>query len=103
MPPADLEQFLAAGPPPVFVGFGSRNPTDGARLTEIVAEARRQARVRMVVQAGWANLGAALQDDDDVLVIGEAPHFRARRRLSRRFTSGDATLDQAGHGPGLAI
>jgi len=28
----------------------------------------------MVVQAGWANLGAALQDDDDVLVIGEAPH-----------------------------
>jgi sterol 3beta-glucosyltransferase len=26
--PPDLERFLAAGPPPVFVGFGSRNPAD---------------------------------------------------------------------------
>jgi sterol 3beta-glucosyltransferase len=74
MPPADLERFLAAGPPPVFVGFGSRNPADAARLTGIVAAARRQAGVRMVIQAGWASLGAALQDDDDVIVIGEAPH-----------------------------
>jgi sterol 3beta-glucosyltransferase len=73
-PPADLERFLAAGPPPVFVGFGSRNPADAARLTGIVAAARRQARVRMVIQAGWANLGAALEEDDDVIVIGEAPH-----------------------------
>jgi sterol 3beta-glucosyltransferase len=73
-PPADLERFLAAGPPPVFVGFGSRNPADAARLTGIVAAARRQAGVRMVIQAGWASLGAALQDDGDVIVIGEAPH-----------------------------
>jgi UDP:flavonoid glycosyltransferase YjiC (YdhE family) len=73
-PPADLERFLAAGPPPVFVGFGSRNPADAARLTGIVAAARRQAGVRMIIQAGWANLGSALADDDDVIVIGEAPH-----------------------------
>jgi UDP:flavonoid glycosyltransferase YjiC (YdhE family) len=73
-PPADLERFLAAGPPPVFVGFGSRNPADAARLTRIVAGARRAAGVRMVVQSGWASLGAELQDDNDVIVIGEAPH-----------------------------
>jgi sterol 3beta-glucosyltransferase len=73
-PPADLERFLAAGPPPVFVGFGSRNPADSARLSGIVAAARRQAGVRMVVQAGWASLGGELQDDDGAIVIGEAPH-----------------------------
>jgi len=73
-PPADLERFLAAGPPPVFVGFGSRNPADADRLSAVVAAARRAAGVRMVIQAGWANLGAAEQDDDDVIVIGEAPH-----------------------------
>jgi sterol 3beta-glucosyltransferase len=28
----------------------------------------------MVIQAGWADLGAAEQGDDDVIVIGEAPH-----------------------------
>jgi sterol 3beta-glucosyltransferase len=73
-PPAELERFLAAGPPPVFVGFGSRNPADAARLTQIVAAARRQAGVRMVIQAGWADLGAALKADHEVIVIGEAPH-----------------------------
>jgi len=73
-PPADLERFLAAGPPPVFVGFGSMNPTHGARLTGIVAEARRRAGVRMVIQSGWASLGSGLQDDEDVIVIGETPH-----------------------------
>ncbi|MHB1594835.1 MAG: glycosyltransferase [Streptosporangiaceae bacterium] len=73
-PPADLERFLAAGPPPVVVGFGSRNPADAARLTGIVSAARRMAGVRMVVQAGWANLGSALAADDDVIVIAEAPH-----------------------------
>jgi sterol 3beta-glucosyltransferase len=73
-PPADLERFLAAGPPPVFVGFGSRNPADADRLSAIVAAARRAAGVRMVIQAGWANLDGAGQDDDDVIVIGEAPH-----------------------------
>ena len=73
-PPAGLERFLAAGPPPVFVGFGSRNPSDAARLSGIVAAARRKAGVRMVIQAGWASLGAGLQDDDDMIVIGETPH-----------------------------
>jgi sterol 3beta-glucosyltransferase len=74
-PPADLERFLAAGPPPVFVGFGSRNPADADRLSAVVAAARRAAGVRMVIQSGWANLGAAgEQDEDDVIVIGEAPH-----------------------------
>jgi len=73
-PPADLERFLAAGPPPVFVGFGSRNPADADRLSRIVAAARRAAGVRMVIQSGWANLGAAEQPDDDMIVIGETPH-----------------------------
>lgn len=74
-PPADLERFLAAGPPPVFVGFGSRNPAGAGRLTEIVAAARRQTGVRMVVQAGWANLGAGHREaGEDVITIGEVPH-----------------------------
>jgi len=81
-PPADLERFLAAGPPPVFVGFGSRNPAGAARLTATVAAARRQAGVRMVVQAGWAGLGAELRDDDDVIVIGEAPHDWLFRKMA---------------------
>lgn len=73
-PPPELERFLAAGPPPVCVGFGSRNPKDAARLAAIIAEARRSTGVRMVVQSGWANLSSQLEEDDEVIVIGEAPH-----------------------------
>jgi sterol 3beta-glucosyltransferase len=74
MPPADLERFVDAGPPPVFIGFGSRNPADADRLNDVIAAARQQAGVRMVIQAGWAGLGAASRASEDVIVIGEVPH-----------------------------
>ncbi|GAA3990170.1 glycosyltransferase [Allokutzneria multivorans] len=70
-PPQRLTDFLDAGPPPVYVGFGSRNPGDSARLNDVVRAALRMAGVRGVVQAGWADLSI---EDDDVITIGEAPH-----------------------------
>lgn len=69
-PPSELVDFLGAGPPPVFVGFGSMT-VDGARLSEIVTAAIRRARVRAVVQAGWAGLSSA---GDDILQVGDVPH-----------------------------
>jgi UDP:flavonoid glycosyltransferase YjiC (YdhE family) len=70
-PPA-LARFLADGPPPVFVGFGSM-VSEGDRLTDLVGAALRRAGVRGVVQAGWAGLSAG-RTDRDVITIGEAPH-----------------------------
>ncbi|OZM79875.1 glycosyltransferase [Pseudonocardia sp. MH-G8] len=66
-----LTEFLAAGPPPVFVGFGSLAASHGERLSTLVREAVRRAGVRAVVQAGWAGLHVA---DDDVLTVGHVPH-----------------------------
>ncbi|MGN5377915.1 glycosyltransferase [Streptomyces lasalocidi] len=70
-PPAELVDFLQAGPPPVFFGFGSMAPSRGDRLGELVAVAVARAGVRAVVQAGWAGLSAV---GDDVLAIGDLPH-----------------------------
>jgi sterol 3beta-glucosyltransferase len=70
-PPPPLARFLADGPRPVFVGFGSMAPGQGARLGAIVGEAVRRAGVRAVVQAGWSGLAI---DGEHVLSIGEAPH-----------------------------
>ncbi|MCI2421012.1 glycosyltransferase [Saccharopolyspora sp. K220] len=70
-PPAALVDFLASGPPPVYVGFGSRNPRDAERISEIVSTALRRAGARGVLQAGWAGLAA---DGDDVINIDEVPH-----------------------------
>jgi UDP:flavonoid glycosyltransferase YjiC (YdhE family) len=65
--------FLDAGPPPVYLGFGSvmTGPKAAARLSELALAALRAAGVRGVIQAGWANLDARA---DDVLTIGEVPH-----------------------------
>jgi sterol 3beta-glucosyltransferase len=73
-PPADLENFLNAGSPPVFISFGSMAPVGADRLSDLVATAGRQAGVRMVIQAGRASLANADPASDDAIVIGEVPH-----------------------------
>ena len=78
-PSAELSDFLASGPPPVFIGFGSMMTGDAARLSEVAVHALRAARVRGVLQAGWAGLAA---DSDDVLTIADAPHGWLFPRMS---------------------
>jgi UDP:flavonoid glycosyltransferase YjiC (YdhE family) len=68
---AELEAFLAAGPPPVYVGFGSlRAPEDAARVA--VEAVRAQGR-RMILSRGWADL-ALIDDQADCLAVGEVNH-----------------------------
>ncbi|MCI2418747.1 glycosyltransferase [Saccharopolyspora sp. K220] len=70
-PPQELVDFLSAGPPPVFIGFGSMAAGHGQRLSALVGAAVRHAGVRAVVQRGWAGLSVPA---DDVLTVGEVPH-----------------------------
>ncbi|MEV6158227.1 glycosyltransferase [Nonomuraea sp. NPDC052129] len=70
-PPRELTDFLEAGPPPVFVGFGSITRHDTEKLAETISAAMRRAGTRAVVQAGWSELSAM---GDDVLAIGDTPH-----------------------------
>lgn len=73
-PPADLKHFLASGPPPVFVGFGSMDSADPARLSGIVAAAGQRAGVRLVIQTGQAGLTQASQANGESVLIGDVPH-----------------------------
>ena len=75
-PPPALAEFLAAGPPPVLVGFGSMAGGHGDRLLPLVVAALRSAGVRGIVQAGRAGLGAtgAVDHGSDVLAVGDVPH-----------------------------
>lgn len=66
--PADLEAFLNAGTPPVYVGFGSmRAPEDIAPVA--LAAVRAQGR-RAVVSRGWAGL-TPMNDRDGCFLVGE--------------------------------
>ncbi|MFD7245820.1 glycosyltransferase [Streptomyces massasporeus] len=68
----ELEEFLAAGPPPVFVGLGSATVPDPERVSAEIVRALRTAGLRGVIQQGWAGLAA--RDDDDVITVGDVPH-----------------------------
>ncbi|GAA1915125.1 glycosyltransferase [Streptomyces durmitorensis] len=69
--PAPYEDFLRAGPPPVFIGFGSMAAGEGARLSELAVSALRRAGLRGVLQEGRAGLMA---HGDDILTVHEVPH-----------------------------
>ncbi|OZM75559.1 glycosyltransferase [Pseudonocardia sp. MH-G8] len=69
-PPDLLADFLGAGPPPVFVGFGSMT-VNHERIHDVVTAAVTRAGVRAVVQSGWAELGPA---GDDILIVDDVPH-----------------------------
>jgi UDP:flavonoid glycosyltransferase YjiC (YdhE family) len=74
-PSPDLVGFLAAGPPPVYVGFGSVVGRDAPALTALVAEALERAGVRGVLATGWGGLsGAAVECSDRLTVVESAPH-----------------------------
>lgn len=72
-PPTELTRFLSAGPPPVFVGFGSLmvSPDRAEQLSNLIGQAAVRAGVRVLVQAGWTSLHVA---DDTVMTIGDTPH-----------------------------
>ena len=71
--PQRLEQFLAGGPAPVYVGFGSRPERQPQALTELVLSAIRLAGQRAVLLTGWGGLTVA-DSGDDVLVVDEVSH-----------------------------
>jgi sterol 3beta-glucosyltransferase len=55
-PPRDLQDFLAAGDTPVYVGFGSMNTRDPESATRLVCQALERAGRRGVLITGMGGL-----------------------------------------------
>ncbi|MGW7467097.1 glycosyltransferase [Streptomyces xantholiticus] len=71
--PAPLEAFLDAGPPPVYVGFGSMAMHASTDIARVAVEAVRAQGRRALVSQGWADL-ALIDGRDDCFAVGEANH-----------------------------
>jgi sterol 3beta-glucosyltransferase len=94
-PPAALVDFLADGPPPIYVGFGSMAPADAERLTALALDALARADQRAVLLAGWAGLGRAAASDR-VLVVDAVPHDWLFPRMAAVVHHGGAGTTAAG-------
>jgi sterol 3beta-glucosyltransferase len=98
-PPAGLAAFLAAGPPPVYVGFGSLVVPDPAALTRVVFEGLEQAGLRGVLSRGWGELGG--EAPPHVHVIDDCPHDWLFPRCQAVCHHGGAGTTAAGLRAGL--
>jgi len=52
----DLIEWIEAGPPPVFIGFGSMVVKDTTSLQQMIMEAAKELGTRIVVQSSWSKL-----------------------------------------------
>jgi len=73
-PPPELARFLAEGPPPIYIGFGSMVSGRTRDLAQIALEAVRLTGRRAVLGSGWAGLGDSVASSKDILVVDRAPH-----------------------------
>ena len=87
--PPQVEDFLRAGDPPVFVGFGSMSGSDPARSTALVLEAARRAEKRLVIGAGWGGLDSSIHGDD-VLAVEDVDYLRLFPRMAAVVHHGGA-------------
>ena len=72
--PSDgLLHFLEAGPPPIFIGFGSMPIRDPERVTRLVLAALRRTGQRGVLSSGWG-LAADQSLPETVFQVGYTPY-----------------------------
>nr|WP_275403971.1 glycosyltransferase [Pseudonocardia acidicola] len=79
--PADLVEFLEAGEPPVYVGFGSMQMASAPDAAAVAVEAIRAQGRRALVSRGWAGL-ALIDEKDDCFAVGEVNHRALFRRVA---------------------
>ncbi|CDX19945.1 Glycosyl transferase, UDP-glucuronosyltransferase [Mesorhizobium sp. ORS 3324] len=85
--PDGLEAFLEAGPPPVYVGFGSIAVASEAGRAAI--EAIRAKGRRAVIAHGWAELGL-IDDRDDCFAVGDVNQQALFGRVAAAMHHGGA-------------
>jgi sterol 3beta-glucosyltransferase len=96
-PDARLVDFLSAGEPPVYVGFGSMGFGKGAdERRDAVLEALEANRLRGIVATGWGGLAAGDAPSDEVLVVDAVPHEWLFDRVAAVVHHGGAGSTAAG-------
>ncbi|KAF2036520.1 putative glucosyl/glucuronosyl transferase [Setomelanomma holmii] len=96
-PAPDLRTFLDAGPPPVYIGFGSIVLKDPNAMTELIFKAVKKTGQRLLLSKGWGGIGAEeLHVPDSVFMLGNVPHDWLFKQVSCVVHHGGAGTTAAG-------
>jgi sterol 3beta-glucosyltransferase len=94
-PPPALIEFLQAGPPPVYVGFGSMSSRKPEETADLVLQALAQTRQRAVILSGWSGLHTA-DLPDSALMVDSVPFSWLFPRVAAVVHHGGAGTTAAG-------
>lgn len=94
-PPTALVDFLQAGPPPVYIGFGSMSARNPEQTADLVIQALALANQRAVLLSGWS--GLKTNDlPESIFMIDSVPHSWLFPRTSAVVHHGGASTVAAG-------
>lgn len=99
-PPVALQKFLDAGPPPVYIGFGSMTGRDAGKTTELILAALAISEQRAVVGSGWSGLGDG-RLPGHIFQLDAAPHDRLFPLMAAVVHHGGAGTTAAGLRAGI--
>ena len=87
--PENVEDFLASGDRPVYIGFGSMGATDAGRLLDVVLESAATLGVRTIVPRKWVR-ATGRHMPDGCLAVDHVAHSRLFPRLAAVVHHGGA-------------
>lgn len=73
-PPQSLQDFIEAGSPPIYIGFGSMEDQHPRHLLQMVDTALEQSGQRGIWMAGNDGISPAGRISDRVYCLNQAPH-----------------------------
>jgi sterol 3beta-glucosyltransferase len=95
-PPPDLQAFLAAGEPPLYIGFGSMGfGKHAAARGATILEAVHRVGARAVIATGWGGIDLT-ETPTNVLVVRDIPHDWLLPRTAAVIHHGGAGTTAAG-------
>jgi sterol 3beta-glucosyltransferase len=94
-PPQELADFLAAGPPPVYIGFGSMRNRQPEETAELAIAALQRTGQRGILMRGWGGMKQA-EVPESILLIDAVPHDWLLPRMRAVVHHGGAGTTAAG-------
>jgi len=94
-PPHSLLDFIEAGPPPVYIGFGSMVNEDPKETANMVMDALQRSGQRGIMGSGWGGIQQA-DLPNSIYIVGSVPHTWLFPRMSAVVHHGGVGTTAAG-------